>query len=98
MTSLDAIFQLDPRALELLCLSVLHYGLRMFSFLMKLGYHQTFKVKDKSKFNDDSIQIFFQTYFSSTQPSLKNLLMSMRPIKKKFKRLFWRRKILELTW
>ena len=44
MTSLDVIFKLDPEALELICLCVLHFGLRIFSFLLKLGYHQTFKV------------------------------------------------------
>ena len=44
MTSLDAIFHLDPNALEMICLCILHFGLRIFSFLLKLGYHKTFKV------------------------------------------------------
>ena len=44
MTSLETIFQLNPEALEMICLCVLHFGLRLFSFLLKLGYHQTFKV------------------------------------------------------
>ena len=44
MTSLETIFKLDPEALEYIVLNILHFGLRIFSFLLKLGYHQTFKV------------------------------------------------------
>ena len=47
MTSLESIFSINPDALEIICLCILHYGLRMFAFLMKLGYHQTFKHNTK---------------------------------------------------
>ena len=43
MTCLDVIFEINPDALEIVCLCILHFGLRMFSFLMKIGYHQDFK-------------------------------------------------------
>ena len=44
MTSFDEIFDLNPEALEMIVLSILHYGLRSLDFLLKIGYHKTFKV------------------------------------------------------
>ena len=41
---LDAVFELDPDALEMIILNILHFGLRIFSFLLKIGYHKYFKV------------------------------------------------------
>ena len=43
-TCLEAIFELDPEALEMICLNILHYGLRIFDLLLKIGYHQHFQV------------------------------------------------------
>ena len=44
MTSFEEVFALDPEALEMICISMLHFGLRCLDFLLKIGYHKTFKV------------------------------------------------------
>jgi ABC-type multidrug transport system fused ATPase/permease subunit len=43
MSNPDGIFEILPSALNLLCLSILHFGLRSFELLMNIGFIQDFR-------------------------------------------------------
>ena len=47
----DIIFDVKPGVLSHLCLSILHFGLRSFENLLKIGYHKKFKRQTCTKEN-----------------------------------------------
>jgi hypothetical protein len=73
MSNPDGIFEILPEALNLLCLSILHFGLRSFELLMNIGFRQDFKQWQVRKGSLNEAQFSFRKKRIQAAYKLKGL-------------------------
>ena len=62
MADINIIFEVRPGVIAHLCLSILHFGLRAFENLLKIGFHKKFKAQtctqaNRLKYNEAKAEI-----------------------------------------